>query len=147
MRLRNESPPNGESGIGEISTQVAEQPVAVRPSGIKALSDEHPEETFVARRIEHVPIARSKARPRAVTHVGVNDGTGREAIDAPLTNGGGTLHPGPLAALIVPDIAERAIADGIIAFSAVHPEMSAEVGPSPGTPTHPGNIGGSSNAM
>src|SRR6266581_2777337 len=74
--------PTGESRIRQVSPQVAEQPVSVRPSGIESFSAEHPEEGFTARRIDHVPIARSKARPRAVTHVGVNDGTGREARDA-----------------------------------------------------------------
>src|SRR2546426_10980302 len=75
--------PTGESRIRQISPQVAEQPVAVCPSGIEAFSAEHPEENFVARRIEHVPIARSKARPWTVAHVGVDDRPRCEAIDAP----------------------------------------------------------------
>src|SRR5260370_13159623 len=42
---------------------------------------------------------------------------------------------------------EGALAGGIVAFSAEDPEISAEVGPSGGTPARTRNIGGRSNAL
>src|SRR5260370_32824264 len=137
-------------GVRQITPQVAEQAVAGCPSGIKAFSAEDPELIVVlARRginVVNEPVARSKARTWAVAHIGVDDGAGGEAINAPLANRGGAFRPDPLAAFILPDIAERAIAGGIVALSAQHPEISAEVGPSGGTPTRTRNVGGSSKA-
>src|SRR5208282_5201209 len=129
------------------SPQVAEQAIAIRSGGIEAFAAEDPELTRVGRKIEHVPIARSKARPWDVAHEWVDYGAGHEAIDARLADGGGTLYPNPLAALIFPEITERAIARGIVALSAVEPEISGGVGPSSGIPARTGNIGGGTNAL
>ena len=93
------------------------------------------------------PVAGSKARPWAVAHVWVDYRAGREAVDARLANRGRTLHPDPLTAPIFPEIAERAIARGVVALTAEEQEISAGVGPSGGTPARAGNIGSGSNAL
>src|SRR5258707_6036777 len=117
-------------GVRQISPQVAEQAVAVCPSGIKSFSAEDPELIVVlARRdinVVNEPVARSKARTWAVAHIGVDDGAGGEAINAPLANRGGGFRPDPLAAFILPDIAERAISRWIVDLFAGDPVNFAE---------------------
>ena len=139
-------------GVRQVSPQVAEQPVAVRPSGIKAFSAKDPVLIVVlpGRRINVInkPIARSKARPWAVAHVWVNCRAGaRRTIYPRSADGGRTLYPNPLAASISPEIAQRTIACGVLPLSAKQPEISNGVGPSGGTPPRTGNICGRNDAL
>src|SRR5208282_1026638 len=103
--------------VGQVSPQVAEESVAIGAGGIEPLPSEHPK--FIA--AGEVPIAGSVARSRTVAHVGVDHGSGREAIDARLIDRAGTLRPYPLAARILPKIVERAVTCRVVTLAAEHP--------------------------
>src|SRR5437773_992967 len=107
-----------DSWVGQISPQVAEQPVAVCPSGIEAFSAEDPKiSTLVS------PRAGTPARPGNIG----GGGSTLNSINAGLIDDIGAAHPGPLARFELPEVIQRGgVALGIEVKSTEDPEIPRE---------------------